>query len=85
MVIATRRLDNGDPEVLEVVLDRPLAAVETTRFTFDDGTAVNVVEYALAMPDGDNDGVTDEDDNCPNHANPDQADCDNDGLVVRFI
>ena len=79
VVIATRRLDNGDPEVLEIVLDRPMPMGETTRFTFDDGTAVNVVEYTLALPDGDNDGVPDEDDNCPNHANPNQADCDNDG------
>ena len=29
--------------------------------------------------DADEDGVPDEDDNCPRHANPDQEDCDEDG------
>lgn len=31
-------------------------------------------------PDGDNDGVCDDDDNCPNDYNPDQADSDGDGV-----
>lgn len=31
-------------------------------------------------PDADNDGIEDDDDNCPNVANPDQADSDNDGI-----
>lgn len=31
-------------------------------------------------PDGDGDGVPDADDNCPNDANPDQADVDGDGI-----
>ena len=38
---------------------------------------------ANALPpgsDGDGDGVPDDEDNCPDVANPDQADCDNDGI-----
>jgi hypothetical protein len=31
-------------------------------------------------PDADDDGITDDDDNCPNDANPDQDDCDGDGI-----
>jgi formylglycine-generating enzyme required for sulfatase activity len=42
------------------------------------------VYAAVAPQDSDGDGVADlyppEQDNCPNHANADQADCDNDGL-----
>lgn len=34
----------------------------------------------IAPPDADNDGVPDASDNCPNVANPDQADSDNDGI-----
>ncbi len=46
-VIATRRRDNGNPEDVEIVLDRPLPAGATTRFTLTDGVAVNVIEYTL--------------------------------------
>jgi len=45
VVLQTRRLDNGSPDRVEIVLDRPIPLAETTRFTFDDGTAVNVVTY----------------------------------------
>lgn len=34
---------------------------------------------AIVVPDTDGDGVPDADDNCPQTANPDQADTDNDG------
>ena len=36
-----------DLEALARTLDRPLALDETTRFIFDDGTSVNVVQYTL--------------------------------------
>ncbi|MBI4717931.1 MAG: hypothetical protein HY763_09025, partial [Planctomycetes bacterium] len=49
-VIATRRRDNGNPEDLEVVLDRPMPVGATTRFTFNDGVTQNVVEYTLGIP-----------------------------------
>jgi len=45
VVLQTRRLDNGSPDRVEIVLDRPIPLAETTRFTFNDGTAVNVVSY----------------------------------------
>jgi hypothetical protein len=55
----TRRLVNGEPDTIEVVLDRPLALGATTRFVFDTGGAgENVVEYtylslgACCAPDG---------------------------------
>ncbi len=47
MVIATRRLDNGAPETVEIVLDRPLAVGTTTRFTFNTGGTPNTIEYTL--------------------------------------
>ena len=59
VVIATRRLDNGPPDLVEIVLDRPIPYNATTRFTFNDGVAVNVVEYTFAP--GDTDGAGDAD------------------------
>jgi len=58
VVIATRRLDNGAPETVEIVLDRPLSVGQTTRFTFATGGTPNVVEYtphftgACCLPGG---------------------------------
>ncbi len=44
------------------------------------GSQTPAVAAASADPgDADEDGIPDEDDNCPNHANPDQDDCDEDG------
>ena len=53
-------------------------------FDFDGGT-INSFSIELCaggefLPDNDNDGVLDEDDNCPLTANADQADNDNDGI-----
>jgi hypothetical protein len=59
VVTQTRRLDNGSPETVEVVLDSPLPMGETTRFTFNDRVAVNVVEYVFAPADTDGDGDAD--------------------------
>jgi hypothetical protein len=58
-VIGTRRLDNGSPDVVEIVLDRPIPYNATTRFTFEDGTAANVVEYTFAPGDTNGDGDAD--------------------------
>ncbi len=58
-VIATRRLDNGPPETVEILLDRPIPYNATTRFTFNDGVAVNVVEFTYAPGDTDGDGDAD--------------------------
>ena len=62
MVTPTRRLDNGPSEVVEIVLNRPLPPGAATRFTFDDGTAVNVVDYTFIYGDADPDGLVDLDD-----------------------
>ena len=59
VVTQTRRRDNDEPDTVEIVLDRPIARGETTRFTFDDGIAVNVVEYTFAPGDTDGDGDAD--------------------------
>ena len=59
VVTQTRRRDNDEPDTVEIVLDRPIARGETTRFTFDDGVAVNVVEYTFAPGDTDGDGDAD--------------------------
>ena len=58
-VMQTRRRENDGPETVEIVLDRPIAMGETTRFTFDDGVAVNVIEYIFAPGDTDGDGDVD--------------------------
>ncbi len=57
VVIQTRRLDNGDSNTVQIVLDRPLTIDETTTFTFNDAagtvsdsTVVNVVEYTVRAP-----------------------------------
>jgi hypothetical protein len=47
ILTATRRQDNGPPETVEIVLDRPLAVGTTTRFTFNTGGTPNTVEYTL--------------------------------------
>ena len=51
-------------------------------FTFSDALAGRVVRIPLVnlAPDGDLDGVDDVDDNCPEFANPGQADADADGV-----
>ncbi len=51
--------DNGPPDVVEIVLDRPIPYNATTRFTFNDGVAVNAVEYTFAPGDTDGDGAAD--------------------------
>jgi len=58
-MIATRRLQNGAPETVEIVLDRPLSPGEHTRFLFDDGTIPNVVDYSFIPGDADGNGVVD--------------------------
>lgn len=58
-VTKTRRLDNGPPDVVEIVLNRPIPFGETTTFTFDDGVATNVIEFTFAPGDTDGDGDAD--------------------------
>ncbi len=58
-VTQTRRRDNDEPDTVEIILDRPIARGESTRFTFDDGIAVNVIEYTFAPGDTDGDGDAD--------------------------
>jgi len=48
-VIQTRRLDNGEPETLQIVLDRPLPVGETTTFTFNTGGSTNTVTYTYRL------------------------------------
>jgi hypothetical protein len=58
-VIQTRRLDNGDPETVEIVLDRPIPYDARTRFIFDDGEVTNIVAFVFAAGDTDGDGDAD--------------------------
>ncbi len=58
-VIQTRRLDNGDPETVEIVLDRPIPYDATTRFFFNDGVTVNRLHFMFAPGDTDGDGDAD--------------------------
>ena len=57
MVLQTRRLDNGPPEVVEIVLDKTIPHAATTTFTLTDGVATNIIEYTLSPGDADGDGV----------------------------
>ncbi len=60
--------------ILKPGADPPPPADDTS------GPQTPAVVMASADPvDADEDGIPDEDDNCPRHANPDQEDCDEDG------
>ncbi len=59
VVTKTRRLDNGPPDVVEIVLDRPIPFGETTTFIFNDGVAVNSIKFTFAPGDTDGDGDAD--------------------------
>jgi len=59
VITHTRRLEDGAPETVEIVLDRPIPFGATTRFQFDDGTVANTVEYTFAPGDTDGDGDAD--------------------------
>ena len=77
VVIATRRRENDEPDTVEIVLDQPMPIGMITRFTFDDGTTTNVVDYAIGLPDSDGDSVTDFLDQCPGE--DDTIDANNNG------
>ncbi|MBN4058927.1 hypothetical protein JYU10_00490 [bacterium AH-315-J04] len=55
-VIQTRRVENLDTDAVEIVFDQPLPMGATTRFTFDDGVATNIVDYTFAPGDTNGDG-----------------------------
>ncbi|MCH9033177.1 MAG: hypothetical protein IID42_01570 [Planctomycetes bacterium] len=45
-VIAVRRRELDEPDTVEIVLDQPPPSGQITRFIFDDGAAVNIIEFA---------------------------------------
>ena len=45
-VIAVRRRELDEPDTVEIVLDQPPPSGQITRFIFDDGEAVNIIEFA---------------------------------------
>ena len=49
-------------------------------FDYNSPITTNTVSTKIVIPDIDNDGILNEDDNCPETANADQADIDNDGI-----
>jgi hypothetical protein len=55
-VSATRRLDNGPPDLVEIVLDKPIPLDARTVFTFDDGTIRQNVSYTYMLGDANADG-----------------------------
>ncbi len=59
IVLKSQRLDNGDPDTVEIVLDRPLSPGVHTRFIFDDGTIQNIVDYSFILGDADGNGALD--------------------------
>lgn len=74
--IATVRISDqhDDPATLLIEID-----VQTTvmQFCVDNPDDPNCED--VSPDDADNDGIPDQDDNCPNMSNPDQDDLDNDG------
>ena len=61
VILMTRRRENDEPDTVEIVLDRPIAFGETTRFTMTDAgpppiDGVNTIEYHFATGDFDNSG-----------------------------
>jgi Ca2+-binding RTX toxin-like protein len=88
IALLTDRVKAGPDEDVDVVVDghRPLSTggtslhFQTTEQLFeDDADGAKDVYRARFVPDSDSDGLDDEVDNCPNAANPDQPDADNDG------
>lgn len=59
-VIATRRRDNGEPDELEIVLDRPIPLHATTQLLIDTGAPRHrTVTFTFAPGDTDGDGDAD--------------------------
>ena len=58
-VLKTWRRENDEPDTLETVLDQPIPIGEHTRFIFNDGTTVNVVDYTYVLGDANADGTID--------------------------
>jgi hypothetical protein len=74
-IIKTWRRENDEPDTLEIVLDQPIPAGEHTRFIFDDGVAVSIVDYSYILGDADGNGHIDLADvatlqNCFGQTNP---------------
>ena len=57
-------------------LDVPVGVIPGGTIDYDNV----LLRAATAVDDGDDDGVPDDEDNCPDVANPDQADADGDGI-----
>jgi hypothetical protein len=57
IVTQTRRLEDGSPKTVEIVLDRPIPMRQTTTFTFNDGEVVNLIEYTFVPGDTNGDGL----------------------------
>ena len=71
----------GDYFGWSVAVDGNTAAVIGVRYDDDKGTSSgSAYVFSLAPPDNDQDGVPDDQDNCPDTPNPDQADTDYDTL-----
>ena len=45
-VTAVRRRELDEPDTVEIVLDQPPPSGQITRFIFDDGEAINIIEFA---------------------------------------
>ncbi len=80
---------NSDTATIEIVAKRTGSGDVTNTATIrpsDGGTDTNLANNTSSVTvreriiDADSDGVLDTTDNCPNNANPDQADKDGDGL-----
>ncbi len=82
-VLETRRRENDEPSMVEVVLDQPIPLGKTTTFTITDGVTTNIVSYTYGCPlaadniDSDGDTILNCMDQCPGQ--DDTIDTDSDG------
>lgn len=56
LVLATKRPDNGPPDVVAIELELQIPAGQRTTFTFNDGIAINTVSYTFQKGDVNADG-----------------------------
>ncbi len=82
---STVRLLIDGVEVLSATDPRPLGAGRAGLYAYDNGLDGGTAgaQFTLAtavLPDGDDDGVADRDDNCPDVPNADQVDADRDDI-----
>ncbi|MHC5023565.1 MAG: lamin tail domain-containing protein [Planctomycetota bacterium] len=71
-----------NPDITGTVYELHSTIIEANGALYSAGTRLDGTAFAGCdpPPDADGDGIPDAEDNCPDLPNPDQSDCDNDGI-----